>query len=112
MTTRLHVGNLPYTITDEELRELFSQAGTVVSVDIPKDRATGRSRGFGFADMENSEQAEEAIKKFDGYSLDGRALRVDYAREREQRASGYGSYGGSRHERGKQQGGRGRRMAA
>ncbi len=82
---KLHVGNLPYSVTEDELRQLFGQAGTVVSVSLPTDRITGRPRGFGFVEMENQGEAEEAIRKFDGYSMDGRSLRVEMARERESR---------------------------
>ncbi len=115
MATRLHVANLPYSATEEELKELFGQAGTVTSISLPTDRTTGRPRGFGFVEMENASEAEEALRRFDGYSLEGRSLRVEMAREREERApgSGYGGgerqggYGGRGRDRG-YQGGRGR----
>ena len=83
--TTLFVGNLPFRTTPGELNELFSQAGTVLSVNIPTDRETGRSRGFGFVEMENSEIMEQAIQAFSGYSMDGRALVVNEARRREDR---------------------------
>lgn len=89
MATRLYVGNLPYSVTEEALRQLFSQVGTVVSVDLPADRYTGRPRGFGFVEMESSAEAEEAIRKFDGYELDNRSIRVNVAREREERGPEY-----------------------
>lgn len=89
MATRLYVGNLPYTASEDELRRLFGQAGTVESVSLPTDRVTGRARGFGFIDMATSEDADNAIRMFNGYQMDGRALRVDVAREREERG-GYG----------------------
>ncbi|MBI2864801.1 MAG: RNA-binding protein [Chloroflexi bacterium] len=120
MAARLHVGNLPYSATEEQLTELFSQAGTVVSVTLPEERFTGRPRGFGFVEMENSSEAEEAIRKFDGYVMDNRSLRVEMAREREERGPGYrsagqgrsGFSGGGRQERGRREGGRGGRWAA
>lgn len=83
MATRLYVGNLPYSVTDDELRRLFSQAGTVVDVTLPVDRETGRPRGFGFVEMANNDEANRAIRTFDGFMLDGRRLRVNEAKERE-----------------------------
>jgi len=118
MDSRLHVGNLPYSVTEEELRQLFSQAGTVRSVSLPIDRLTGRPRGFAFVEMERSSDAQEAIRKFDGYSLDNRSLRVEMAKEREPRARGFGSPEvsrmgeGERREKGRRQGGRGKGWAA
>ncbi|MBI4322635.1 MAG: RNA-binding protein [Chloroflexi bacterium] len=88
MTARLYVGNLPYSATEEVLRRLFSQVGTVASVTLPMDRATGRPRGFGFVEMESAD-AEEAVRKFDGYQLDNRSIRVQIAKEREARAPGF-----------------------
>lgn len=98
MATRLYVGNLPYSVSEDELRRLFSQAGTVDSVTMPIERETGRPRGFGFVEMANNDEADRAIQMFDGYMLDGRALRVNVAREREMgRGGGYGGgYGGRR----------------
>ena len=80
MNTKLYVGNLDYSVTDNQLAELFSQAGTVVSAAVITDRATGRSKGFGFVEMEDAAQAEEAIKKFNGTELQGRVLTVNAAR--------------------------------
>ncbi len=95
MATRLYVGNLPYSTKEEDLRRLFSQAGTVESVSLPTDRQTGQPRGFGFIDMASSQDADNAIRMFDGYSMDGRQLRVSIAREREVRGygGGRGQYG-------------------
>jgi len=93
MATRLYVGNLPYSTKQDDLRDLFSQAGTVESVSLPTDRQTGQPRGFGFIDMASSQDADNAIRMFDGYSLDGRQLRVSIAREREERGFGRGQYG-------------------
>ena len=82
---RLFVGNLPFRASQEDLEDLFAQAGIVVSVHIPTDRETGRSRGFGFVEMQDSESMERAIQMFNGYSLSGRALVVNQARPRERR---------------------------
>ena len=92
MESKLYVGNLSYSTTDLMLRELFAQAGTVVEVTLIKDRDTGRSKGFAFVEMSNQSEAEQAIKIFNGYSLDNRELRVSVARPREERpSSGYDS---------------------
>ncbi|HZW32897.1 MAG: RNA-binding protein [Chloroflexi bacterium] len=85
MATRLYVGNLPYSVSEGELRRLFSQAGTVESVTMPLDHQTGRPRGFAFVQMPNDQEAETAIRMFNGYVLDGRPLRVNVAQEREAR---------------------------
>lgn len=82
MNKKLYVGNLPYQTTEAELRELFEQAGEIVSVAIITDRDTGRSRGFGFVEFETEAEAEEAISKFNDKEFDGRNLRVSEARER------------------------------
>jgi RNA recognition motif-containing protein len=82
MAARLYVGNLPYSTGENDLRRLFSQAGTVDSVAIPLDRETGRPRGFGFVQMASDEEADAAIQMFNGYSLEGRQLRVNLAQER------------------------------
>jgi RNA recognition motif-containing protein len=88
METKLYVGNLSYTTTEEDLQTLFSQAGTIVSVTLIKDRDTGRSKGFAFVEMENQSDVEKAIQMFDGYSMDDREIRVSIARPREERPSG------------------------
>ena len=88
MEAKLYVGNMPYSTTDEDLRTLFSQAGTVVSVDLIKDRDTGRSKGFAFIEMGNQSEAETAIRMFNGFNLDNRELRVNIARPREERRPG------------------------
>jgi RNA recognition motif-containing protein len=98
METKLYVGNLSYSATEQELQELFGQAGTVVSATIIKDRDTKRSKGFGFVEMSSQAEAEEAIKMFNGFSLSSRELTVNIARPREDRSSGGGGggYGGYR----------------
>ncbi|MGH2458540.1 MAG: RNA recognition motif domain-containing protein [Chloroflexota bacterium] len=93
MATRLYVGNLPYSVSETELRRLFSQTGTVESVTMPLDRQTGRPRGFAFVQMANGDEANAAIQMFNGYVLDGRPLRVNIAQEREMRGGG-GGYAG------------------
>jgi RNA recognition motif-containing protein len=101
MDTKLFVGNLNFDTTEEDLRTLFAQAGKVTSVSLIKDRATGRSKGFAFIEMGSQSEAEEAIKLFNGYSLANRQIKVDKAREKEERpSSGYG--GSSRYQGGGQ----------
>ena len=94
MEKKLYVGNLSYDTTELGLRELFSQAGTVESVDLIKDRETGRSKGFGFVEMADQASAEKAISMFNGYSLDNRELKVNIAKPREERPRTGGGYGG------------------
>jgi len=84
MAKRIYVGNLPFSATESELRDLFGQHGTVLQVDLITDRDTGRPRGFGFVEMEGAE-ADAAIKALDGTEMGGRTLRVNEARERERR---------------------------
>jgi RNA recognition motif-containing protein len=79
---KIYVGNLPFGTTDEELEELFGKHGKVTSAKVIADRDTGRSRGFGFVEMEDSGEADEAIRANDGAELGGRPLRVNEARER------------------------------
>ena len=83
---RLFVGNLPFRMSRDELFDLFAQAGEVTSVHIPTDRETGRSRGCGFVEMDDPGVMDQAIQMFNGYSVSGRALVVNQARPREQRA--------------------------
>jgi RNA recognition motif-containing protein len=90
MGNKLYVGNLPFSATDDGLREMFSQAGQVESAKIITDRDTGRSKGFGFVEMSTEQEASEAIKKFNGTELDGRALTVNEARPMTPRDSGGG----------------------
>jgi cold-inducible RNA-binding protein len=93
--TRLYVGNLSWTTTDESLRMAFSEGGrTVKDVHIMTDRETGRSRGFGFVEMGSKEDADAAIAALDGAELDGRNIKVNEARERAPRPAGGGGGGG------------------
>jgi|SRR5712692_5272311 RNA recognition motif-containing protein len=98
MSQKLYVGNLSYTTTEDQIRELFAQVGEVSSVSLITDRETGRAKGFGFIEMSTAEQAQEAIKRFNGYSLDERTLTVNEARPREERSGGGGNFGGGRRE--------------
>ena len=90
---RIYVGNLPYTSTEDEVRELFAQYGEVVSCALPTDRETGRPRGFGFVEMAD-EDGRKAIEALDGHDFGGRQLRVNEARPREDRRGGGGGGGG------------------
>jgi len=95
METKIYVGNLPYDTTEENLKELFAQAGTVASVALIKDRDTGQSKGFAFVEMSNQSEAEKAISMFNGHSLGNRALKVNLARPKEERGpGGFGRGGG------------------
>ncbi len=84
MENKLYVGNLPFSTTEEELRSLFAQAGTVVSVALIKDRDTGRSRGFAFVELSTQAEAEKAVSLFNNTPLDNRTLKVNLARPREE----------------------------
>lgn len=81
----IYVGNLPYSVTESELRDAFAEFGRVASVTILTDRETGRSRGFGFVEMPNQAEADAAVSYLNGKDLGGRALRVNEARPRERR---------------------------
>src|SRR5207244_5407302 len=97
MRTKLYVGNLAYNTTENELQELFSQAGTVQEVSLMQDKFTGKSRGFAFVTMGSDEDAQNAISKLNGQTVEGRALTVNEARPREPRPPGGGGgrgYGG------------------
>ena len=82
MARKLFVGNLPFTATEAELRELFASVGTCESVALMTDRMTGRARGFGFVEMSSDEEAQRAVAQLDGRDLQGRRLNVSEARER------------------------------
>ena len=90
---RIYVGNLPFRTNTEELRDLFAEHGEVQDCVIPVDRDSGRSRGFGFVDMDD-EEARNAITALDGYDMDGRQLRVNEARPRGGGGGGGGGYRG------------------
>ena len=113
MSKKMYVGNLAWSVTSEDLQELFSAHGTVRSAEVIKDRETGRSRGFGFVEMETQQDMEAAIQALNGYDLGGRPLTVNEARERSPRegggggGGGYGGGGGGRGGRGGGYGGGG-----
>jgi RNA recognition motif-containing protein len=94
MESKLYVGNLSYSTTEDDLRTLFSQAGNVKSVSVIKDRDTGRSKGFAFVEMAGDDDAQKAISQFNGQSFQDRSLKVNVARPREDRPRGGGGGGG------------------
>jgi cold-inducible RNA-binding protein len=98
MNRKLYVGNLPYQVGEAELQDLFSQAGSVESVRVMRDMATGRARGFAFVEMATEEEAQKAAQKFDQYQLGGRNLTVNEARPKPERSGGFGGdgFGGGR----------------
>ena len=97
MARKLYVGNLPYDTGEQDLQALFGEAGTVESVNVMRDMATGRARGFAFVEMATDEDAQNAITKFNEYSLGGRNLTVNEARPKPQGGAGnFGGGGGSR----------------
>lgn len=96
MGRKLYVGNLTYDANDGDLEQLFAQFGSVRSVQIIQDRMTGRSKGFGFVEMDSDEEAEAAIDALNGSDYGGRALTVNEARPREERGGGGGGGGGGR----------------
>ena len=91
MAQKLYVGNLPFSITEDQIRDLFSRYGEIHSVNIISDRQTGRPRGFGFVEMDN---AQEAIDALDGQEFEGRSLKVNVARDRGRPGGGGGGGGG------------------
>jgi cold-inducible RNA-binding protein len=102
MGNKLYVGNLPYTVRDEDLQQSFSAFGSVNSAKVMMERDTGRSKGFGFVEMGNDAEAQAAIEGMNGQSLGGRSLVVNEARPMEARPprSGGGGFGGGRREGG------------
>ncbi len=94
MGTKLYVGSLPYSTSEEQLSELFSPHGSVQSAKVIKDRYTNQSRGFGFVEMSTDEEAQKAIAALNGTSMGGRTLVVNEARPQEKRPYGGGRSGG------------------
>jgi RNA recognition motif-containing protein len=88
MAVKLYVGNLPYSTTDDDLRTLFAEYGTVESTAVISDRETGRSKGFGFVELSSKEEADKAIEALNGKDNGGRNLVVNEARPREERPAG------------------------
>ncbi|MDD4606760.1 MAG: RNA-binding protein [Patescibacteria group bacterium] len=85
MAKKLYVGGISYSATDDSLKNHFSQAGTVESATIIIDKMSGRSKGFGFVEMSTEEEAQKAIEMFNGQDMDGRTIKVNEARPREER---------------------------
>ncbi len=95
MGNKLYVGGLPYSVTDQQLQDLFAQHGTVSSAKVISDRYTGRSRGFGFVEMATSEEAQKAIAAMNGTQFEGRTLVVNEAKPQEKRERSWGGGGGA-----------------
>ncbi len=94
MSKKLYVGNLPFSATEDSLKEAFSQFGTVESVSIITDRYTGQTKGFGFIEVSSKQEADEAVAKMNGAEMDGRTLKVSEARPQEPRGGGGARRGG------------------
>jgi RNA recognition motif-containing protein len=94
MESKLYVGNLSYNVTEEQLRELFGQAGAIKEVTMIMDRDTQRPKGFSFVEMTTQVEAQKAIEMFNEHELDGRRLTVNFARPKEDRGGSRGGYGG------------------
>ena len=94
MSTKLYVGGLPYSVTEQQLSELVAQQGTVSSAKVITDKFTGQSRGFGFVEMSTAEEAKKAISALNGTQMDGRPLTVNEAKPQEKRTGGGGFGGG------------------
>ena len=97
MPSKLYVGNLAYTVTNDDLQELFSKAGHVESVAVIMDKFSGQSKGFGFVEMANADDAAKAIQQFNDTELKGRNIKVNEAKPRESSGGGGGNRGGSRY---------------
>ena len=93
MAKKLYVGNLSYTATEAQIRELFAQVGEITEVNVITDRDTGKSKGFAFVQMSSDEAAQDAIRRFNGHTMDDRALTVNEARPREERSTSGSSFG-------------------
>jgi len=101
MDKKLYIGNLPYSVTDQDLKTLFEKSGSVTSAVVITDRNSGRSKGFGFVEMSSESEVEDAIQQFNGYEWDGREIKVSIAKPREERdrrrpGRGKGMQGGNR----------------
>lgn len=103
MAKKLYVGNLPWSVDDSALKETFSEAGTVETATVIKDKMSGRSKGFGFVEMATEEEAQKAVEMFSGKEMEGRPLTVNEARPMEERprrdSGGRGGFGGGRERR-------------
>src|SRR5512143_123970 len=96
MGRKLYVGNLPYEVGEADLQQLFQAAGSVETVNVMRDMATGRARGFAFVEMGTDDEAQKAISQFNNYSMGGRNLTVNEARPKPERSGGFGGGGGGR----------------
>lgn len=96
MSQKLFVGGLSFSTSSERLREVFSAAGTVESATVVTDRATGRSRGFGFVEMQTAEQAQQAVSQLNGRDVDGRQIKVEIAKPSDRSGGGRDERGGGR----------------
>lgn len=96
MSKKLYIGNLPFTSTEADLKDLFGRHGTVASVNVIMDRETGRPRGFAFVEMEEPSAAADAIRALDGSDLGGRSIKVNEAQDRRGDSGGGGGGGGFR----------------
>lgn len=99
MSRKLYVGNLPYETGESELQELFARAGTVETVKVMRDMATGRARGFAFVEMSTDEEAQRAITELNEFQLGGRGLTVNEARPKPASSGGFGGGGGGNRRR-------------
>lgn len=101
MSMKLYVGSLAYSVTDQELNDFFATEGKVLSAIVIKDKFSGRSKGFGFVEMEDAEEAQNAMKSLNGKELNGRAIMVNEARPQEDRRPGGGGrdFGGGNRQR-------------
>ena len=91
---KLYVGGLPYSVTEDQLRDIFAEHGTVESATVIMDRMSGRSKGFGFVEMDSQEEAQAAMDKLNGTDLEGRNITVNEAKPRQPRSGGGGGGGG------------------
>jgi RNA recognition motif-containing protein len=109
MGSKIYVGGLPYSATEQEVQDLFSPHGNVQSVRVITDRVTGQSRGFGFVEMGSDEEAQNAIEALNSTQMNGRTLSVSEARPQEPRGGGGGGFGGGGGRRDRDSGGGGKR---
>lgn len=94
MSRKLYVGNLPYSATEATLHDAFSQSGTVDSVSLITDRDSGQSKGFGFVEMSSAQEAQAAVQALNGFSMDGRQIKVNEAKPKAAGGGNGGGYGG------------------
>jgi RNA recognition motif-containing protein len=97
VSKKLYIGNLPFSSTEEDLKDLFGRHGTVETVNVITDRETGRPRGFAFVEMEDTSAAQDAIRALDGSDLGGRNIKVNEAQDRREGGGGGGGYRGNRY---------------